>query len=90
MNVFSTNMPEADAKPHTYVEANSVKSNDSVIKSFPRTEKPWSLVLAHLMIFVPLLSLIAIANLLDTIIFNKCIAKDQVLKRYVSKYCTPM
>lgn len=40
INVFSTNMPEADAKPYTYVEANSVKSNDSVIKSFPRTEKP--------------------------------------------------
>lgn len=56
-NVLSTNMPETDTKPYTYVEANSV------IKWFIRTEKPYSLIPVHLMIFVTLLSLIAIFNL---------------------------
>lgn len=33
-------MPEADAEPYTYAKANSVKNNDSVIRSSPVTEKP--------------------------------------------------
>lgn len=81
-------MPEADAKPYTYVEANRVKNNHLVIKWFPKTEKFYSPVPAHLMILVTLLSLIAIINLLDKISFNKSIAKDKVLKCYISKYCT--